>query len=567
MPSERYELYRLALPAIQEEPLAPNGKWLFLSAKWFGLIQSLIGELENPKVWLGTKEEIQRAINHVIEIEMQQLDPTKDCEECDDGSSGGNGGDIPKFWGISENELYDLAEELAEEMSMCSRCDIYKMIRQNGDVIEICVNDPCEGVKWLPIQQKQTSNTPSSELSPRERANAALNSLRGKTVSPALLDSEGSPTDEKIVLPPPRFNVGANKYELRKCNKATQLVDTTLSLLEVIYEIDSPANNLVDLIPENITDFVVGVTGIFGSLLPAPLSGYVRAIGLAYWLDDLRSEVKDEIVEIVENKVIRREQAICYVASSVGIADEIVGQDLIDVLVGLGVVSGNISELALMWSSVDIEGLYNYFAEYEGSVDCGCPEIVARGNYSPSAAPAKPSAAVWSVEANLKTGQHGTRLFEMGNPQWGAYESGVGYVNSSFDFEDVEDATQFTRVLIDWQVLTGRILRVDWYAENVVEGLFQSNSGTPNADIEKFLVYVNADQQNTQYVDNGAGWRYANFGQTFANINLWWFWGYCEISSSGGGQTSSGQGTVTKIRIHGTGTKPQWFVDNGWTDV
>lgn len=44
--------------SVDEPPTADNGRWVYLSPKWTGLIQTLVDLLDNDKVWSGTEEEI-----------------------------------------------------------------------------------------------------------------------------------------------------------------------------------------------------------------------------------------------------------------------------------------------------------------------------------------------------------------------------------------------------------------------------------------------------------------------------------------------------------------------------
>lgn len=200
-------------------------------------------------------------------------------------------------------------------------------------------------------------------------------------------------------------------------------------------------------------------------------------------------------------------------------------------------------------------------AAYDESVPCPC------GAANSANVPAKPALATWSVESDFKTGQHGVSVWVEGATDWGSYVAGTGFVNGSHDYEDVADATQFLRVMIDWQSLTGRILRIDYQLANVVEGRFNSAEGTPNNDVEKFLTYIDFDGYNRLFAENGNGWHSQNFGNTTARVGLWFLFGYQETNIAGGGLPSDGQGTLIKVRLHGTGTKPAWFTTNGWTDV
>lgn len=443
--------------------------------------------------------------------------------------------------------LLERIAELEEEIEeMACKCPELKFI--NGVLHQSYIDD-CGCKKWQKV--------------PTE-GGGGLNGSQGSSLGGALLDKDGKAIpDSRLDIEP--VELTQRNYEIEACSKATALVDIVLATMEGLLEGNTQWQNLGDAVGLPLGTWAEAMAGFFLSSVPALAPAVVPA-AIARLAKELTQPVRDELSDKLSDENLR-ETLICQQAKTMIRDADVFGEELESVLdsFALGVTAYAAVSAALhMWDLQKIQDILR-IAVYNN--DCGCPELTQQQSYSPANPPQKPSAAVWSVEANLNTGQHGTRLFEIGNPSWGSYQSGTGYVNSSFDFEDVEDATQFTRILIDWESLSGRILRVDWYAENVVEGLFQSNSGTPNADIEKFLVYVSPDQQTRQYVDNGAGWRSANFGQTFANIDLWWFWGYCEIDSNGGGQTSPGQGTVTKIRIHGTGTKPAWFAANGWTDV
>lgn len=542
MTREKYELYRFSLPAITQEPLAPNGKWLYLSPKWFGLIQSLIGELEHPKVWQGTKEDIQKAIFNVIEIEMQQLEP--DCEDCPDNST--NEPTIPPFWGITYDELEDLISEL--ENDMCGKCDLSKMLRLKNGVLEVCVNDPCEGVKWVAINEVGSGGV--------GQQNSALGGLAGSSVGAGLLTAAGSAAAGAVVkIPPSPFNNTPNKSELRKCNKATRLVDATLGLLEVIYDIDSPANNLIDLIPENLTDFIMGTTGIFLSKLPPPLGGYVRAVSLAYWLDELKEEAKDDIVSIVEDKVIRREQAICYLSQTVSLADEIVGQDLVDALVGLGVLSSNLTQIGTMWTTVDIEGLYKYFADFSGAVDCGCPEIVNRANYDPTGTSTIPELADWYAIADFKTHQPSYYGFSV---EYGDWVSGEG-LNGNYDSAMTRNFAFIYMGASGASVLE----RVDVSLSNVVRGQFFSGEGTPDNDIEGFfcryrffggvpLAVKPITTPSTSVI----------IGSKATQITLQFMFGYDERDPNVI-PDQTGFGTITQVKVWGRGAVPPEY--NNWS--
>lgn len=437
-----------------------------------------------------------------------------------------------------ENRISELEQEIEE---MACKCEL----RWKDGVLQML--DASCGCEWIdvPTEGQKTPNPISPSL--------------GASVGFSMVNEDGAAKD--ISVPLEKSNLNADAVELRACSKATALVKMFRNVIQTA--IMSDIREALDTIPFPTTSIVSAITN---AIAPA----FLPVVG-AFKLASMAADITDPIAEEIQDKLNAKNeaQAICTLYPLISKGYELTGEDIANTILSIGFKAGDASFLVVnaLTQSMSLKAIKEHLELKFSDVDCGCPDIVDKANYSPLSAPQKPSAAVWSVEANLKTGQHGTRLFEIANPQWGEYQSGVGYVNSSFDFEDVPDARQYTRILIDWENLSGRILRVDWFAENVTEGLFQSNTGTPNADVEKFLVYVSPDQQTRQYVDNGAGWRSANFGQTFANIDLWWLWGYCEISSNDGGQTSLGGGTVSKIRIHGTGTKPSWFSSNGWTDV
>lgn len=432
---------------------------------------------------------------------------------------------------------------------MACKCHELKFI--NGVLNESYLDD-CGCKKWRPIPT-EGSNT------------GGINGSLGASLGGALLNSEGkAKTGSKLNIP--SVELDQRNFEVEACSKATALVDIVLSTMSALVEGNTQWDNLGDAVGLPLGTWATAMTNFFVATVPA-LAPAATPVAIANLAKNLTSPIRQEIVDKLAEPDLR-ESLICEQANAMIREADVFGEELESILDSLLLGATAYTATALALQVWDLQQITEILRTAVNGNDCGCPQLVQKEGYNPLDPPYPPNTAVWSVEANFKTGQHGTTLFENGaNPIWGSYVNGVGYVNSSFDFEDVEDAIQYTRIMVDWQSLTGRILRIDWFAENVVEGNFSSNAGTPNADIEKFLVYVNPDQQNTQYVENGSGWRVASFGQGFANVNLWWLWGYCENNLAGGGQTSDGQGTITKMRIHGTGTKPTWFSQNDWTDV
>lgn len=470
-----------------------------------------------------------------------------DCEKKGDEQAN-SGESVPQASMGIISELQSRINELEEEIEMACKCPELKFI--NGVLNESYVDD-CGCKKWRPVPT-EGSNT------------GGINGSLGASLGGALLDSQGkAKPDSRLNIPP--VELDQRNYEIEACAKATALVDIVLSTMNALVEGKSQWDNLGDAVGLPLGTWSAAMSNFFVATVPA-LAPAAIPVAIANLAKNLTSPIRDEITDKLAEPSLR-ETLICEQANAMIRDADVFGEELESILDSLLLGATAYTAVSLALQVWDLQQITEILRTAVNGNDCGCPQLVQQQSYSPLAPPYKPSAAIWSVEADLKSAQHGTRLFDVNDPGNGAYVQGVGYINSSYPYEDVPDATQFTRILIDWQSLTGRILRVDWLAENVVEGLFQSNTGTPNADIEKFLVYVSADQQPTQYVDNGSGWRVASFGHTFANINLWWLWGYCEIGSAQGGQSSPGQGTITKIRIHGTGTKPAWFASNGWVDV
>jgi len=54
--------------SVNQEPTAPNGRFLYLSPQWWAIVQQQLGLLDNPDFWEGTEEQKDNALQWLYEI-------------------------------------------------------------------------------------------------------------------------------------------------------------------------------------------------------------------------------------------------------------------------------------------------------------------------------------------------------------------------------------------------------------------------------------------------------------------------------------------------------------------
>lgn len=538
--SGRTEIWRRRIPAITDPVITDKARWLYLSPKWWSLVQSLIGEMEHPTRWLGTADAVEICIKRILEIEGQVIEPPP-CEDCPSppvqpptpvtGIFEDSLADILSQY--SEDEILDALECLGVEMGNCY--NLSQRIRVRNGTIEVYDKDDCGCLKWIPIGSTSGSEAPD-------------------TVGD-MIDEEGNPTYSGGI----GTSIGVDpEYDedLTRCGKATALVSAHISIARQMSE---DAINWYDGISEEVS--ILGVaTGIITALVPE-LAPLVKIPSVANIVLKFTKSAWEEI-DALSNNTDFVQLLVCTVSKGMSISDRITGTDISNYYLALqksmlNVEVVNIAVMNEIFKIFNTTQLADIANSATRETDCGCPQIV-----NPSPPPdTDPETFDWVQEIDLTlasniapavTGGTGTgiRQFNCNIPAArDAWDAGQGFVSALISNSD--PWAWGTECYAPNQGRT--IVKVAWY----VEGYSAGESDPTAADGGALLVALQ-NYQGGNYVNvippktPGNGWFSAEGYWTTPELRV-----YLRVGTEKDESPSpTGTGRITKAKFWGLGSNP-----------